>query len=120
LVEGILASETTRHWEALFHQADVPASAILSVPEALEHPHTAARGMFPTLSHPAYGSIRVPGLPLRLGGPQVEAPRPPPVLGQDTESVLRDILGFDETAITALRSDGAIPPRAASASTVEP
>ena len=111
LVEGILASETTQHWEALFLQADVPASAILSVPEALEHPHTAARGMFPELRHRVYGGIRVPGPPLRLGGAQVEAPLPPPVLGQDTEQVLRDILGCDDAAIASLRRDGAIPPR---------
>jgi formyl-CoA transferase/CoA:oxalate CoA-transferase len=113
MVEGILATETTQHWETLFLEADVPASAILSVPEALEHPHTAARGMFPKLTHPAYGSIRVPGPPLRLGGAQVETPLPPPLLGQDTEQVLRDILGFDEAAIALLRSDRAIPLQAA-------
>jgi crotonobetainyl-CoA:carnitine CoA-transferase CaiB-like acyl-CoA transferase len=113
LVEGILASETTQHWEALFLQADVPASPILSVPEALEHPHTAARGMFPELHHRVYGGLRVPGPPLRLGGGQVDAPLPPPVLGEDTEQVLRDILGCDDAAIVSLRRDGAIPPQAA-------
>ena len=115
LVEGILASETTQYWERLFHQADVPASSILTVPQALEHPHTAARGMFPELNHPAYGSIRVPGPPLRLGGAQVEAPLAPPLLGQDTEQVLRDILGSDDAEIASLQRDGAIPSPAVAA-----
>lgn len=109
MMETLLVTRTTAAWEALLQQADVPASAILSVAEAVEHPHTAARGMFQTLTHPAYGPVRVPGPPLRLGGAQMEAPIAPPLLGQDTEAVLREVLGCDANQLAALRDSGAIP-----------
>jgi crotonobetainyl-CoA:carnitine CoA-transferase CaiB-like acyl-CoA transferase len=109
MVEALLQARTTRYWEELLQQADVPASAILSVEEALEHPHTVARGMFPLLTHPVYGGMRVPGPPLRLGGAQVMAPLPPPLLGQDTDAVLREFLGLDDIGLASLREAGAIP-----------
>jgi crotonobetainyl-CoA:carnitine CoA-transferase CaiB-like acyl-CoA transferase len=107
-VEAIIAKQSTATWEALFEQADVPASAILTVSEALEHEQTQARGMFPTISHPDHGSFRVPGLPLRLGGSQAESPIPPPSLGENTIALLRDFLHLDETEIAALLADGIV------------
>ncbi len=108
MVEEIMAQQSTVAWEALFEQADVPASAILSVPEALEHPQTRARNMFPTIGHPSDGSIRVPGLPLRLGGAQAESPNPPPLLGENTVAVLRDFLKLGEQEIADLLDEGIV------------
>jgi len=108
LVESILAARTTADWEDVFGKADVPASAILSVAEAVEHPHTLARGMFPRIEHGAYGTVRIPGAPLRLGGEQTEQPSAPPTLGQDTCSVLRDILGLTSSELAALHESKVI------------
>ncbi|MGE0799839.1 MAG: CaiB/BaiF CoA transferase family protein [Lautropia sp.] len=104
LVENVLRERTTAEWEETFSRADVPASAILGVPEAVEQAHTRARGMFPTLTHPAYGSIRVPGPPLRLGGEAVANPLAPPMLGEHTDEVLRDMLGLDDDELATLRA----------------
>jgi crotonobetainyl-CoA:carnitine CoA-transferase CaiB-like acyl-CoA transferase len=106
MVEEIILQRSTAAWETLFEQADVPASAVLSVPEALEHEQTKARNMFPSMVHPIHGSIRVPGLPLRLGGVQAESPIPPPSLGENTVEVLRDVLKLDEREIADLLADG--------------
>jgi len=108
MVEEILVQRSTAAWEGLFEQADVPASAILSVPEALEHAQTRARNMFPTIVHPRHGSIRVPGLPLRLGGAQAEFPNPPPSLGENTVAVLRDFLKLDDSEIADLLDEGVV------------
>lgn len=103
LVERVLATRTTADWEGVMEQADVPASAILSVADAVSHPHTTARGMFPTVEHGEYGTVRIPGAPLRLGGEQVESPVPPPLLGQDTMAVLQDVLGLSALELAALQ-----------------
>lgn len=108
LVEELVSQKTTAEWEALLQQADVPASAILSVPEAVEHEHTAAREMFPTLSHHAYGSFRAPGPPLRLGGEAIDNPTAPPLLGENSAEVLRDLLGMSPEAIAALATERVI------------
>ena len=102
LVEELIAQKTTAYWEDILQQADVPASAILSVPEAVEHEHTAARDMFPTLHHKTYGSFRTPGPPLRLGGVAIDNPTAPPLLGEHSEEVLRELLGMSAEAIAKL------------------
>lgn len=108
MVEELIASRTTAEWEDILRKADVPASAILTVPEAVEHEHTTARGMFPTLTHPVYGSFRAPGPPIRLGGRAVETPTPPPLLGEHSRYVLRDLLGMNAEAIAALAAERVI------------
>lgn len=102
IVEDVLGGHDTAHWTGLFEANDVPASPILTVAEALEHRHTQARGMFPTITHPDYGAARVPGPPLRLGGRSVDQPQPPPLLGEHTVAVLRDRLGLDDAEIARL------------------
>jgi formyl-CoA transferase/CoA:oxalate CoA-transferase len=108
LVEAVLMERSTAEWTALFEQADVPASPILSVPDAVEHAHTRSRGMFPTLSHPAYGSVRVPGPPVRLGGKAIADPAAPPLLGEHTAAVLQGVLGLDAAEIARLAAAGVI------------
>jgi formyl-CoA transferase/CoA:oxalate CoA-transferase len=108
IVEDILIGRTTAQWEHLLAAADVPASPILSVAQALEHPHTHARQMFPEVAHPAYGSIRVPGAPLQLGGEAAVHPVAPPLLGEHTDEVLRGRLGLSEDEIALLKQSGVI------------
>ena len=108
LVEELIAQKTTGEWEAILLQADVPASAILTVPEAVEHEHTSAREMFPTLNHQAYGSFRAPGPPLRLGGKAITNPTAPPLLGENSAEVLRDLLDMSAEAVAALAADQVI------------
>ncbi|HVA37239.1 MAG TPA: CaiB/BaiF CoA-transferase family protein [Candidatus Dormibacteraeota bacterium] len=117
LVEEIVAERTTAAWEELLERSGVPASAIFSVPEALEHPQTQARGMFPMLSHPEYGDVRVPGPPLRLGGEGVDRPVAPPVLGEHTAEVLRDVLAVSDAEIAELERAGVIRVAAAASAT---
>ena len=106
-VETIISQRSTADWESLFEEADVPASAILSVPEALEHPQTQARNMFPRIDT-ANGSMRIPGLPLRLGGAHALSPGAPPFLGEHTVAVLRDVLALDEGVIASLLAEGVV------------
>ena len=108
IVDSIIVKRTTEEWDRLLEQCNVPASAILSIPEVLEHEHTHARGMFPSISHSAYGAVRVPGPPIRLGGHQVEQPLPPPLLGEHTREVLGDLLKLDGAEINRLEDDGII------------
>lgn len=115
MVETIIAERSTAEWEAIFAEADVPASAILSIPEAVEHEHARYRGMFPTLTHEAYGAMRVPGPPLQLGGEAISHPKPPPLLGEDTACVLERFLGLNEEEISDLERRGIV--RASEAAT---
>ena len=105
-IEAIMLTRSTAQWDEMLQRADVPASAILTVPQALDHPQTAARGMFPEISHPAYGTFRVAGPPLKMGGKNVDHPTAPPLLGEDTADVLRVFAQLSDDEIAALVRDG--------------
>ena len=59
------------------------------------------------LEHPLAGSVRVVASPLKLSKTPVRYRRAPPLLGADTGAVLAEF-GFDDAAVAALRSSGAI------------
>jgi crotonobetainyl-CoA:carnitine CoA-transferase CaiB-like acyl-CoA transferase len=71
--------------------AGVPASAVRNVTEALADPQVTAREMIVPLEHIAAGQVRVLGSPLKLSETPASVRRPPPVLGQHTEAVLREL-----------------------------
>jgi succinate--hydroxymethylglutarate CoA-transferase len=64
--------------------------------------------MFERVEHARLGTIEVPGLPLKLGGAETASRTPCPGLGQHTEEVLREVLGYDAARIASLREAGAI------------
>ena len=89
-----------------------PRDALQLRPEAqvLADPHVRARRMLVEMDHPTAGRIRVTGSPLKLLGTPPRIEDPPPVLGEDTEAILAEVLGLDTTAIARLRTAGTIGP----------
>ncbi|MDR5815656.1 MULTISPECIES: CaiB/BaiF CoA-transferase family protein [unclassified Caballeronia] len=86
----------------------VPAGPIKDVAEVLSDPHVKARGMVSEFEHPTIGTFGALPLPFKFDGfadPEVVRP---PLLGEHTEQVLRERLGYDAQHIAALRRDGAI------------
>jgi crotonobetainyl-CoA:carnitine CoA-transferase CaiB-like acyl-CoA transferase len=109
ILEEAMASRSTDEWWKLFNQAGVPAGPVYSVPQALEHPQVAERGMVGTFPDaPGVGrDIRLLRTGFKVNG---EAPRvdsPPPTLGQHSEEILAS-LGYSALEIEALRTEKAI------------
>ncbi|MFM8355210.1 MAG: CaiB/BaiF CoA transferase family protein [Gammaproteobacteria bacterium] len=82
--------------------AGVPAGAVLTAPELLADPQSVARGFFVPLED----RTPVPGNPVHMPGVSSADWRPCPRLGADNAAVLRDWLGWDDTAIDALAAAG--------------
>jgi crotonobetainyl-CoA:carnitine CoA-transferase CaiB-like acyl-CoA transferase len=112
LVDGgiteALAADTAENWIAKLRAAGVPCGRINSVAEALSDPQTEARQMIETVAHPTIGDLRLTGMPYKFSGTPASLRRPPPLLGEHTEEILREELGLDAAAIAALRRDGVI------------
>jgi crotonobetainyl-CoA:carnitine CoA-transferase CaiB-like acyl-CoA transferase len=68
--------------------------------------HLAARGAIVSVEHPEIGSERHAANPIRLSRAPLSAPRAAPLLGADTQPVLRRLLGFSPDEIAALVTDG--------------
>jgi crotonobetainyl-CoA:carnitine CoA-transferase CaiB-like acyl-CoA transferase len=93
---------------AALDAAGVPQGPVKSVDEVLTDPHTLARHMVATFSHPKIGEFPCLPMPFKFAGwedPEVDRP---PLLGEHTESVLRERLGLSAERIAQLREAKAI------------
>jgi succinate---hydroxymethylglutarate CoA-transferase len=103
-----LAADTADNWLAKLKSAGVPCGRINSVAEALADPQTQARAMIEAVKHPAIGDLKLVGMPYKFSGTPASVRRPPPILGEHTDEILREELALDADAIAALRRDRVI------------
>jgi CoA:oxalate CoA-transferase len=108
-IEAALASKSAREWSALFNQEGVPAGEVLSVPELLEHPQLAARGLIKKFPYAPGVSreVTVVRSGFRLASGDPEPAGPPPLLGADTDAILAE-LGYDGETIAKLKNEGTV------------
>jgi crotonobetainyl-CoA:carnitine CoA-transferase CaiB-like acyl-CoA transferase len=67
-----------------------------------------ARGVRIELDHPVAGKLPLVASPMRFSGTPLEHKLAPPVLGQHTEEVLREVLHLGAGEIAKLRADGVV------------
>src|SRR5262249_34549916 len=111
LVEGWTQTQTKDEVMAILTEAHVPCAPVPPAAEVVNDRHLAERGVWVEVDHPRRGKTRVPISPIRLhaAGPAKVA-RPAPLLGQDTERVLTELLGLDAAELAALHTAGTIDP----------
>lgn len=87
--------------------AGVPCGPINSIPEVFAEPQVKHRQMLRALPHPCGVTVPQVVCPIRFTSHPLSFDTPPPLLGQHTSSVLKD-LGYDAGRIEALRGKGVI------------
>jgi crotonobetainyl-CoA:carnitine CoA-transferase CaiB-like acyl-CoA transferase len=79
-----LSKRSCAEWLALLEREGIPAAPIQTIAEALAHPDVTSE---------VVGERAVPASPFLIDGERRRTDQPPPVLGADTDAVLRDWLG---------------------------
>src|SRR6266853_1054665 len=108
LLSQVFAQRTTREWVELLDAAGVANGPINDVAQVFEEPQVKARGVKIELEHPVAGKMPLVASPMRFSGTPLEHRLAPPVLGQHTEEILREVLKLGDTEIARLRADGVI------------
>ena len=91
----------------LLAEAGVPASAVFDTVDVFNDPHLAARGFFQTVDHPQAGPVRLMTSPLWLSASPTRLARAP-LLGEQSEEVLRGELHLTDAELSGLKDQGII------------
>jgi crotonobetainyl-CoA:carnitine CoA-transferase CaiB-like acyl-CoA transferase len=108
LLQAVFARRSTREWVELLEAAGVPNGPINDVAQVFEEPQVKARGIKVELDHPVAGRLPTVASPMRFSATPVEYKLAPPVLGQHTEEILRDLLKKTDVEIAKLKADGTV------------
>ncbi len=106
VIEGALASDDAKAWEARLTKADVPCSAIWKIEEIVKHPQLESRDVLQTVDS-KFGPMHLVGAGFTLahGTPGID--RPPPTLGEHTDEILAEA-GYAPAEIEKLREGGVV------------
>lgn len=108
LLKSIFSLRSVDEWLSMLEAAGIPCGPINTLDKVFAGPQVAAREMLVTMEHPTIGDLPLVGSPLSFSGTPVEYKLPPPLLGQHTREILREILGYSEEEIESLKANGVI------------
>jgi len=104
----IFGRQDTDYWLERLKDRKIPCAPVNRFSEAFRDEQVLHRNMVVELKHPDGKSTRGPGNPVKLSRNNEESFSPAPNLGQHTDSVLGQLLGYDPGQISRLRQQGAI------------
>jgi len=103
ILEAVMKTRAKADWLAALEAAKVPCGAINNLAEVFADPQIAARGMVTEWRHPVKHDLKLVSSPIRLSATPVRADLPPPLLGQHTDEVLRELLNYSDAQLSELK-----------------
>lgn len=108
LLQDVFIQKPAAVWVQQLLDVGIPAGPINDVGAALNDAHVQARGMVQHTTLADGSPLSMVGSPLHLSATPSTVRYPPPMLGQHTDDILHEVLGYDAAHIVALRDDGVI------------
>lgn len=104
----VFRTRSLRQWLDALERVGVPCGPINTIADVFADPQVQARGLRLDLSHPALGSVPSVANPIRYSATPISYRSAPPMLGADTDDVLRDLLGLAPAEIERMRKAGIV------------
>jgi formyl-CoA transferase len=110
LLKPIFMEKTVGEWLALIGD-QFPCGPINNLEQVFAMPHVKEREMLMQMEHPTIGALPLVGSPIKMGETPVEYRLPPPLMGQHTNQILREVLGYSDEKIKTLAESGCVTSR---------
>ncbi|BBB61673.1 hypothetical protein UNDKW_3400 [Undibacterium sp. KW1] len=108
ILANMVRLKSKQEWIDLLEEAGVPCGPINRLDEVFADPQVVARGMKIKVPHPAAGSVDLLASPMKLSVTPAITPGAPPLLGQHTQAVLGELLGYGPAQIEELKGKNII------------
>ncbi len=103
ILESVMRTRTKADWLSALEGAKVPCGPINNLAEVFADPHADARQMVTHWPHLLASDLKLVASPMKLSATPVRTDLPPPLLGQHTADVLREVLGYSDAQVAQLR-----------------
>ena len=112
LITKFASNHTKREFMAILNPLDVPCGPIMSTEDLATDEHVRGREMYVELDHPQRGKWWNVGMPIKLSASPAVIKRSP-TLGEHTDEILKDVLGYADDKVATMKSAGAfsLPPK---------
>jgi crotonobetainyl-CoA:carnitine CoA-transferase CaiB-like acyl-CoA transferase len=108
IVSGWVSERTTDEVEKELTGVRIPCGKVADFNALFTDPQLRHRGMFQTATHPTFKVVDSCGFPIKMSESEINVASGCPELGQDTNAVLQELLGYDAGKIAELRERGAV------------
>lgn len=108
IVAARMLSKKTEEWLHLLEEAGIPCGPINTLDRVFSDPQVKARAMIEEVPHPTAGTVKLVATPMKLSKTPCKTMLHPPLLGEHTDEILQDQLGFSPEQIQQLREKGAV------------
>lgn len=108
MIEKITTTKTTKQWLDVLEGSGMPYAAINDVKDTLDHEHVRARGMVSEVDHPTCGPMKLVSPPVKYSESATGIRSPPPTLGEHTDTVLTEVLGWKGEDVQRLKDQGVL------------
>jgi formyl-CoA transferase len=109
-LQEMVLKKPAAQWITELEQVGVPCGPINDLKQSFENPQVIARGLRVDIERDDAGPVPLVGNPIKFSETPVSYKLPPPRLGEHTEKVLRETLGYGDDAVAqymkTVRSDG--------------
>ena len=108
LVAELMAAKTCDEWMELFVEAAIPCGPVNDMQHLFSDPQVVHREMIAEVPHATIGTLRLSGIPIKYSATPGTIRRAPPLLGEHTDELLAEVLGYSPERIEALRRQGVL------------
>jgi len=108
ILNDAFAKGDANEWLLKLQKADIPSGPINTIQDVFSHPQAEVREFKLKIEHPTAGLIDLPGFPYKMPQTPAKLHRPPPLLGEHTEEVLIELLGYSAAKVALLKEQKVI------------